>query len=216
MKNLENYRAIADGIASLYFPHVEVSIHDVETNTVVHIANNISHRKLGEETALDKQSGNLENFTSTDWTEKPYTINGQIRSINCLLKNDNGESEALLCINLNFSALATALDALNRFLESALPPRHPEALFKSDWQDRINSFIETWLKKRNLSLLDLSRNNKCLLIEALYNDGAFEGKKTAEYLATVLTIGRTTIFNHLKAIRKNRNAPATPRIASRH
>lgn len=207
MKNLENYRAIADGIASLYFPHVEVSIQDVQTNTVVHIANNISHRKLGE--ALDKQCGSLEKIASTDRTEKPYTINGQIRSINCLLKNDNGESEALLCINLNFSALATALDVLNRFLESEPPPRHPEALFKSDWQDRINAFIETWLKKRNLSLLDLNRNNKCLLIEALYNDGAFEGKKTAEYLTTVLTIGRTTIFNHLKSMRKNRNAPAT-------
>ncbi len=42
-----NYAAMADGIATLLFPHAEVVVHDLSTQTVVHIANNLSKRKLG-------------------------------------------------------------------------------------------------------------------------------------------------------------------------
>ncbi|HBS6487933.1 TPA: PAS domain-containing protein, partial [Klebsiella pneumoniae] len=40
-------KSVADGIAALFFPSVEVVIHDVEAGTVAYIANNLSKRKPG-------------------------------------------------------------------------------------------------------------------------------------------------------------------------
>ncbi|WP_208528406.1 PAS domain-containing protein, partial [Pseudomonas aeruginosa] len=42
--SLENYRAIADGIATLFFPHAEVVLHDLRSQRVDYIANNLSKR----------------------------------------------------------------------------------------------------------------------------------------------------------------------------
>jgi predicted transcriptional regulator YheO len=53
MNKFDNYKAIADSIATLLFPHAEVVIHDLASQTVAHIANNTSKRKLGDESALE-------------------------------------------------------------------------------------------------------------------------------------------------------------------
>lgn len=45
-------KSIADGIAALFFPSVEVVIHDVEAGTVAYIANNLSKRKPGDDAGL--------------------------------------------------------------------------------------------------------------------------------------------------------------------
>ena len=38
MKKLDNYKTIADCISTLLFPHAEVIVHDLQSQTVVHIA----------------------------------------------------------------------------------------------------------------------------------------------------------------------------------
>ena len=48
---------MADGIAALFFPFAEVVVHDLATQTVVHIANNLSRRELGDASALDDKIG---------------------------------------------------------------------------------------------------------------------------------------------------------------
>src|SRR3990167_1194238 len=50
---LDNYRTIADAIATLFFPHAEVVLHDLRTQKVDYIANNISKRVIGDDAALD-------------------------------------------------------------------------------------------------------------------------------------------------------------------
>src|SRR5471032_1406661 len=50
---LARYSAIADGIVLLFPPYTEVVIHDLSTQTVVHVANNQSKRELGDESSLD-------------------------------------------------------------------------------------------------------------------------------------------------------------------
>ncbi len=56
---LENYKAIADSIALLLYPHAEVIVHELRSQTVVHIANNFSQRKLGDDSAIDHELGDL-------------------------------------------------------------------------------------------------------------------------------------------------------------
>lgn len=49
--DLDNFRAIADAIATLFFPHAEVVLHDLRTQKIDHIANNLSKRAVGDDAA---------------------------------------------------------------------------------------------------------------------------------------------------------------------
>ncbi|POM10570.1 hypothetical protein CUU62_22990 [Pseudomonas sp. WP001] len=202
MKKLSNYKAIADGIALLYFPHAEVIIHDVKTQTIVHIANNISKRKLGDDSALDQLPADFEIVSNLGPYEK-LNWNGQkLRSITSVLRNDDDEPEALLCINMNFTVLEMAREALNNFFEPSRLLPQPDALFRDDWQERINTFLHAWLKEHNLSLPGLTRNDKRLLVEAFYAEGAFEGRSASDYIANVLSMGRATVYKYVKLLRE--------------
>ena len=41
-KVMQNFRAMADAIATLFFPHAEAVLHDLRTQKVDYIANNLS------------------------------------------------------------------------------------------------------------------------------------------------------------------------------
>lgn len=202
MNRLDNYKTIADCIATLLFPHAEVIVHDLDSQTVVHIANNFSKRQLGDDSALDELPGDFDRESSLGPYEK-LNWNGQkIRSITSVLRDDQGKAEALLCINLNFSVLDQARDALNAFFQVSRLIPQPEALFRDDWQERINTFLHAWLAERQLSLSTLGMKDKRVLIEALYAEGAFEGRSAADYVANVLSMGRATVYKWVKALRE--------------
>ncbi|MGH8355310.1 MAG: helix-turn-helix transcriptional regulator [Pseudomonas sp.] len=198
---LDNYRAVADAIATLFFPHAEVVLHDLRTQTVAYIANNISKREIGDDAALD-------DMLSADTTERnigPYeklNWDGQkIRSVSTVLRDAQGAPLALLCINLNISLFESAKAALDLFLSSNKLIPQPDALFRDDWQERINTFLHNWLRQRQLGLNLLTREHKRELVEALHAEGAFRGKSAANYVANVLNMGRATVYKHLKEIK---------------
>ncbi|MFJ2982812.1 MULTISPECIES: transcriptional regulator [unclassified Pseudomonas] len=199
--NIENYKAIADSIALLLFPHAEVIVHEVRSQTVVHIANNFSKRKLGDDSALDLELGDFRNTAKLGPYEKLNWDGQKIRSITTVLYNASGEAEHLLCINLNFSVLEQAREALDAFFQLSRLVPQPDALFKDDWQERINTFLHAWLQARNLSLRTLKMKEKRALVEALHAEGAFEGRSAADYVANVLSMGRATVYKYLKELR---------------
>jgi len=202
MNKLDNYKTIADCIAALLFPHAEVIVHDLASQTVVHIANNFSKRQLGDDSALDELPGDFDQASSLGPYEK-LNWNGQkIRSITSVLRDDQGRAEALLCINLNFAVLDQAREALNAFFQVSRLIPQPEALFRDDWQERINTFLHAWLAERQLSLNTLGMKDKRALIEALYAEGAFDGRSAADYVANVLNMGRATVYKWVKALRE--------------
>ncbi|CAG8863177.1 Transcriptional regulator DauR [Pseudomonas fluorescens] len=199
--NIENYKAISDSIALLFFPHAEVIVHEVKSQRVVHIANNFSKRTLGDDSALDQELGDFRSCASIGPYEK-INWNGQkIRSITTVLYDQNGTPEYLLCINLNFSVLEQAREALDAFFQVSRLIPQPDSLFKDDWQERINTFLHTWLKQNNLSLRTLKIKDKRTLVEALHAEGAFKGRTGADYVANVLSMGRATVYKYLKELK---------------
>lgn len=196
-----NYQTLADCIATLLFPHAEVVVHDLATQTVVHIANNISKRKLGDDSALEEIPGNLESSTSLGPYEK-LNWNGQkVRSMSGVMVDATGNPEALICINFNCSLLEQAKDALELFFQASRILPQPDTLFRDDWQERINTFLHTWLREKGLSLSSLSRGEKRDLVEALHLQGAFRGKSSYDYVANVLNMGRATVYKYAKIAR---------------
>lgn len=197
-----NYAAMADAVATLLFPHAEVVVHDLHSQTVVHIANNISRRKLGDDSALEDLPAELTTGTPLGPYEK-LNWNGQkVRSISSVMVDESGSPEALLCINFNVSVLEQARQALDLFFQASRLLPQPEALFRDDWQERINTFLHTWLRERGLSLGGLDREQKRELVEALQGQGAFRGKSAYDYVANVLGMGRATVYKYVKLARE--------------
>ncbi len=114
--SLENYRAIADGIATLFFPHAEVVLHDLRSQRVDYIANNLSKREVGDDSALedmlegDSDERNIGPYEKLNWDGQ------KIRSVSTVLRDAAGQPLAVLCINLNISLFESAKAALDLFL----------------------------------------------------------------------------------------------------
>jgi len=197
-----NYQTIADSIATLLFPHAEVILHDLKTKQVVHIANNLSKRKIGDDSALDELHSDPRSAQSIGPYEKLNWDGQRMRSITSILRDGEGQAVMALCINLNYSVLEQARDALNLFFQASRVMPQPEALFRDDWQERINTFLHAWLHKNSLSLNGLRREDKRQLVEALYHERAFEGRSAYDYVANVLLMGRATVYKYVKALRE--------------
>lgn len=200
-RRLTNYTTLADSMAQLLFPHAEVVLHDLATQTVVHIANNLSRRKLGDDSALEELSGDVNTQRSFGPYEKLNWDGRRIRSITSVLHDEEGAPEFALCINLDYSVLEQARDALNLFFQASRMVAQPQALFRDDWQERINTFLHGWLQERHLAISGLNRDQKRELVEALYREGAFEGRSAHDYVANVLNMGRATVYKYVKACR---------------
>lgn len=199
--DLDNFRAIADAIATLFYPHAEVVLHDLRTQKIDHIANNLSKRAVGDDAALedllsgDGDERNIGPYEKLNWDGQ------KIRSVSTVLRDGKGTPIAVLCLNLNISLFERAKQALDLFLSASKLIPQPDALFRDDWQERINTFLHAWLQQRQLGLNLLTREHKRELVEALHAEGAFKGKSAANYVANVLNMGRATVYKHLKEIK---------------
>ncbi|WP_338487320.1 PAS domain-containing protein [Pseudomonas trivialis] len=198
---MQNFRAIADAIATLFYPHAEVVLHDLHTQTVDYIANNLSKRSPGDDSSLeDLLDGEISEVNIGPY-EKLNWDGQKIRSLSTVLHDNNGHRLAVLCINLNISLLENAKAALDLFLSPSKLIAQPDALFRDDWQERINTFLHAWLRERQLSLNLLTRDHKRELVLALHAEGAFKGKSASNYVANVLGMGRATVYKHLKELK---------------
>lgn len=199
---LARTRPLADGIAALLFPFAEVVIHDLQSQTIIHIVNSLSRREVGDATALDDID-----FDASESVIGPYEKRNwdgsRMRAISVLLRDDAGRPVGVACVNLAMSAFEQAHQTLELFVRGVQVTPQPEKLFRDDWQERILTFLHPWLAKRQLTLGTLTREQKRELVGALYRHGAFEGRSAADYVARLLDMGRATVFNHLKAVRSS-------------
>ncbi len=193
-------RPLAEGIAALLFPFAEVVVHDLESQTIVHIVNSLSRREVGDATALDDID-----FDASESVIGPYEKRNwdgsRMRAISVLIRDDAGRPIGVACVNLTISAFEQARQTLELFVRGVQVAPQPEKLFRDDWQERILTFLHPWLAERRLTLGNLTREQKRELVLALHRHGAFEGRSAADYVARLLDMGRATVFKHLKTVR---------------
>ncbi|CAM3592816.1 PAS domain-containing protein [Rouxiella silvae] len=194
-------KSIADGLAALFFPSVEVVIHNVTTGKVAYIANNLSKRNLGDDAGLDEMEFNEFERLSGPY-EKLNWDGKKMRSIS-IASAGEGKAGYILCVNLSTGIFEDAKNALELFLSVTRLQPQPAELFKDDWQEKINTFLHEWIRKQNTSLASLNREQKKRLVVDLQQEGAFRAKNSADYIASVLSLGRTTVYKYLREIKDN-------------
>ena len=193
---LVRYKPIGEAISLLLFPHAEVVIHDLKTGCIGGIFNNLSKRVVGDESLLDE----VKQLSDTQDVFPPYfKINWdgmKMKSVTAVLRNQRGKAIGLLCVNLDISKW----EEMHLFILDLIKPatEMPDFLFKNDWREKINIYVSSYLKQHALRLESLDKAEKKKLLLALHNEGAFDTKNAASYVADVLQISRATVYNYLK------------------
>ena len=193
---LAGYAPVCDAIALLFRPYAEVVLHDLLTETVVYLSNPFSKRELGEPSLLNEID-----FKPSDIIIGPYEkVNWdgrRIKSVSAVLRSHE-RAIGILCINVDVSHFHAVMQTLNALVSVPQVPEKPASLFKEDWHERINEYIQSWTRERGLSVTEMSRAQKQQLVTDLAGDGAFGGRNAAAYISRILGLGRATVYNYLK------------------
>lgn len=193
---LKLYIPIAEAIGLLLSPHAEVIIHDFKKRCIGYIYNNLSKRKVGNDSLLDE----MENLSAKKDIFAPYfKINWdgrKMKSVSVVLKNKAEKPIGLLCINLDISKWEQIHQFILEIIESKV--EKPDFLFKNDWRERINVYVSDYLKQKGLNIKSIDKEEKRKILIELWKEGAFETKNAASYVADVLQISRATVYNYLK------------------
>lgn len=196
--SLQNSQPFAEAVACLLHPFAEVVIHDLEKDQIQAIYNPLSRREIGDNSYLDRLDFDIsENiigpYTKTNWDGRP------MKSISVVIRNQSGEADGFLCINVDTSAFKSAQSLLQSFLgNNVVIKEDTQRLFKDDLYERINLYVQSFCREKQVSIEALNKDEKQEIINALVTDGAFEGRNAASYIGRVLGVSRSTVYNYLK------------------
>lgn len=189
-----------EGIAKLFHPYVETVLHDLRTDTIAALYNNISRRKVGDPSMVTKFIGaHVDEFP--DIFEPYYKTNWDGKKMKCVsitIRDESSKAIGLACINFDTSIFQQLNVDIGQLLAIAgKAVQNPIEQFTEDWQGRVNECIDNFLKEQNMTLSSLSKQDKCRAVNRLYKHGLFNYRGAASYIATRLHISRATVYNYL-------------------
>lgn len=193
--------AVADGIAMLFSPFVEVVIHDLASEAIAYISNPQSRRTPGDPSQLEEL-----NFDPAQKVIGPYEkTNWDGRRMKCLsiVLRQTDTPIGLMCINVDVSSFDQVRRALDGFLGAPAQDENVRALFVHDWHERINRFVTEWCVERGVQLSTIDRGARRELIGGLNDIGAFQARRAPAYVARILGVSRATVYNELSALRRD-------------
>jgi predicted transcriptional regulator YheO len=192
---IQQYFNIAKALEQLFYPQLEVVLHDIKQKKVIYIGNNFSNRELGDDSVLDDIS-----FEISKKIIGPYekiNFDGNIlKSISIVLEEKN-EKKYLMCLNFDISVLNQLSNFIEIFIGKSDYDRSASFMFKDDWREKINIYINNNLKEKGKVIDSINKEEKKELIIDLQNKGAFNGKNSKDYVAKILKISRATVYNYL-------------------
>ncbi len=201
--SLSKFVPVADAIAKLFHPNAEVVIHDLENDSIYYITNAFSGREVGDLSNLRVDASGIDFETGVIGPyEKIGPLGQRIRSITSVLRCGNGSPSGILCINLDFSVLESAMFAIEGFLRPPNVEARPEILFRDEWRELIVLEIRAYLREKEQTLENLSVYERKALLEHLDEKRLFYARKSVEQVAMNLGKSRATIYKDLKEIRR--------------
>jgi len=191
---LANYINISRSLEKLFYPYLEIVIHDLKTQKIIYIANNFSKRNIADNSIINDLP-----FQSTNNIIGPYekiNYDGKVlKSISIFL--ESGKDKYLMCLNFDCSQLCKMQNIIDIFLNKEFYDKNAAVLFKDDWQEKINIYLNQTLRKTAKTVEHLSKEEKKEIILDLEKKGAFIAKNSKEYIAKLLNISRATVYNYL-------------------
>lgn len=200
-KRLENYVSVAQGIARLFHPHAEVIIHDLASGNISHIFNAFSQRRVGDSsmTEIDDQVS-LDEDVSGPYKKVNFDRR-QLRSVTSVLRDDEGNSIGLLCINYDVTVMVGMAELAASFLNAETTVDKPRALFAGDFKESSHAILDSFLSARQITLAALSAEETVLLIGEMDEGGVFAMRNATNYVCELLSLSRATVYKYLRRAR---------------
>ena len=207
--NIDYIIQFSESVARLYHPFAEVVIHDLNTGTIQAIFGTLSQRKIGDPSYLKaqevaKEMAGFNNATVPGATKYENIIYPKInwdgklvKSTSMPLRDKSGKLSHLVCINFDVSWFKQ-MQTLSEEILISPSQFQPAALFKNDFQEKINRYLQEALIAREEMIETLRPKEKKQLVRDLFLKGAFDQPKAVDYVASLLKMGRATIFNYLR------------------
>lgn len=193
---------MAKAISQLFYPFAEVVIHDVERDSIVSIFNPLSRRKEGDPSYLDKalldtDARTIGPYQRTNWDGRA------LKCMSTIIRGKDNKIQGFVCINLDVSVCTSMQDALSSFLGGGVQMSEGDSRFyKENLYQRINEYVKSFCIERHLHQEHLTRDEKRDLILSLKEEGAFDEKNAATYVARALDVSRATVYNYLGETQK--------------
>lgn len=192
---------VLQSVTCLFHPYVEAVLHDLSKGEIAAIYNNLSKRKVGDQSAITKFTGtHLNEFP--DFFKPYYKTNWDGRRFKCIsatIRDEQGVPVGLICFNFDTNVFRDITIQMENLLgTNEQDTLSPIEQFTEDWQQRVNECIGNYLKENNATLKTLTKEQKREVVNRLYNHGLFNYRKSAAYISGQLGVSRATIYNYLK------------------
>jgi predicted transcriptional regulator YheO len=199
---LARYFPIADAVATLFKPHVEVVIHDLGRNQVSYIANAFSKRRVGDSSAGERFDEAVLERDVIGPYRKVNRDGHNLRSITATLRDDEARPIAMMCINFDVSALERIGEqvASLAFLPGSLEPHAP--FFHDNWRQALERTVGEFETRHGMAAFLMTPDARRQLIGELDAAGLLSVRNAPSVVAQRLGVSRASLYNHLKDIRE--------------
>lgn len=199
---LSRYAMVCRMISQLLPEQVEVVLHDIRQDQIVAIEGNFSNRQVGDESLLREEDFALEQgepdiigpYSKTNWDGET------LKSYSTVLRDEQGQPEGLLCVNMktqSFRDMAKLLTSLTEVQST----QQPSSLFAQDWRESINQKVKAVLLERQITLLTAKKADRIAVLQSLHQAGLLDMRGATDFVAQMLGISRSGFYNLLKAVR---------------
>ena len=228
MREIEKYIPIVDFLAQALGPNFEIVLHDVSnpTSSIIAIGNNhISGREVGGSVTDFALKVLKEGLTSDKTFIANYKgrlkNNNLTRSSSYFIKNNLGEIEGVLCINMDTNKLLDTRQYLDNFITNFAsqdsthlaataenPPNNLEATVEvfenlhETIDDVLQAIIDKILAEFPVDPERMSLQEKMLVVKKLNEHGLFLLKGGLTELALRMKVSETTIYRYLQKIKE--------------
>lgn len=218
---VQKYIPMVDFLAQALGPNFEVVLHDVSVpdSSIIAIGNNhISKRQVGgpvTDLALKIVKAGLEDNQDFIVNYNGRLGNGNItRSSTYFIKNERGQIEGALCINMNISPLLEMQDYIKTLIGSTIPQcpqqnngNHLETAVEvfenlhETIDDVIHAIIEKVLSEFPVTPERMSAEEKIEAVKKLNEHGLFLLKGGLVAVANSMNVSEATIYRYLNKVK---------------
>ncbi len=199
-EQLKTFIPLCDSIGKLFYPNVEVVLHDLDSRKVAHIVNSFSKRVAGDNMISDpKDLSSIENDIIGPYSK--VNIDGtKLKTVSTILRDTKQNPIGIMCINFKVEVFEKMYDSL-KVLLNIEEKNQPQTLFSQDWKVHTHDLINKYLNENNLILENLKTKEKKSLILYLNNEGIFSIRNVIPYLCKALDVSRAAIYKWLKEVK---------------
>ncbi|HEV7271950.1 helix-turn-helix transcriptional regulator [Pseudoxanthomonas sp.] len=193
---------VADAIAALFRPHVEVVVHDLLTMKIAHIANPISKRKVGDSSSGDRFPDEALTHQMIGPYRKTQADGRNMRCMTAVLRDEKGHPHGMLCINFDVGMLERVRESLGTL--AFLPPSpEPESFFHDNWRQVLERIVSNHETEQGMSVRALDTSGRLTLIARLHEAGILDIRNAAPAVASRMGISRALLYRYLKNVRES-------------